>query len=397
MKNTVVLLIAFLALSLLFTGCKIENKPTAPVKITMCGSYYGNYDLNPYISSNKLIVQRILLNIAKEHKTLKEIAESLNVNPVFIEDELAHLGEADLVRSVDGMYIANGIIISNGDKNIIKPFAQTIAGQIAELIIDELDSIKLAYGKCSFKDQGFTWEQMKNLFIYTQLLDLNLIDRGFAIHRIASGKPPVHKNLGEWFLHGIEGDPIEKYALTHNICPIDSGGCAILYCDWNDKNLHPSKISFSDNDLAILVHLYKGEKTENELMNECGLKMEEVRESLKAFTELRVVEKTGNFYKVIIPIYHTKDIPIMLVTLDNISEKIIDKYCQPNLNKIEELFYKCGFGENKEQYGAFEREIFVTIVNIATQILIEKNEIPSPPTHSPWIVWGWTGNAIWDE
>jgi hypothetical protein len=127
------------------------------------------------------------------------------------------------------------------------------------------------------------------------------------------------------------------------------------------------------------------------------LNIEEVQESLKEFTELKIIENVDSFYKVTIPIYYAKDSQIMLQALDNTSEKIIIKLCRPNLSKIEELFYKCGFGENKEQYGAFEREVFVTIVNIATQILVEKNVIISPPTQAPWLVWGWTGDIIWDE
>lgn len=396
-NNPIILLIIYFLISLLFTSCKSEKTNLEAIEISMCGTYYGDYDLNPYISSNKLIAQRILLNIAKEYKSVDDIAKELRVNPVFVEDELRHLKKADLVKDDKGKFIANGIIISNSDKKIIKPFTQLIAEQVSEKIIDELDSIHLAYNKCSFNEQGFTWERMKSLFIYTQLLDLNLIDRGFTIYNITSGKPPVHKDLGEWFLHGIEGEPIEKYALRHNLSSFDSGGCAILFCKWNDKKLLPSKISFSDNNFTVLVSLYHGEKTENELINECGLNIEEVQESLKEFTELKIIENVDSFYKVTIPIYYAKDSQIMLQALDNTSEKIIIKLCRPNLSKIEELFYKCGFGENKEQYGAFEREVFVTIVNIATQILVEKNVIISPPTQAPWLVWGWTGDIIWDE
>lgn len=396
-NNPIILLIIYFLISLLFTSCKIEKNNLESIEISMCGTYYGDYDLNPYISSNKLIAQRILLNIAKEYKSVDDIAKVLSVNPVFVEDELTHLKKADLVKEDKGKFIANGIIISNSDKKIIKPFTQLIAEQVSEKIIEELDSIHLAYNKCSFNEQGFTWEQMKSYFIYTQLLDLNLIDRGFTIYNITSGNPPVHKDLGEWFLHGIEGEPIEKYALRHNICAFDSGGCAVLFCKWNDKKLLPSKISFSDNNLTVLVSLYHGKKTENEIINECGLNIEEVQKSLKEFTELKIIENVDSFYKVTIPIYYAKDSQIMLQAFDNTSKKIIIKLCRPNLSKIEELFYKCGFGENKEQYGAFEREVFVTIVNIAIQILVEKNVIISPPTQAPWLVWGWTGDIIWDE
>lgn len=396
-RKFIKLLFIFSIIGIIFTGCKRNKNDYNSVEISMCGSYYGDYNLNPYTSTKKLIAQQILLNIAKEYKSADDISNELSVNKIFIEDELMYLKKADLVKEYKGKFIAKGIIIGNEDKKTIKPFVHQIAEQISEIIIEELDSLKLAYNKCSFNEQSFTWEEMKSLFVYTQLLDLNLIDRGFLKHNITSGNPPIRKNLGEFFIHGIEGEPLEKYPVSHNICAIDSGGCAILFCNWNDKNLHPSKIRFSDDDLILLISLYNREKTERELIDECNLNEEDVQGSLKKLVKLGIISDKCNIFKTVIPVYYSQDCQIMLKAFDNISAKIINKTCKPNLNSIKKLFYDCGFGENKEQYEAFEREIFVTIVNIATQILIEGNKIPSPPTQAPWIVWGWTGNIIWDE
>jgi hypothetical protein len=105
-RKFIKLLFIFSIIGIIFTGCKRNKNDYNSVEISMCGSYYGDYNLNPYTSTKKLIAQQILLNIAKEYKSADDISNELSVNKIFIEDELMYLKKADLVKEYKGKFIA---------------------------------------------------------------------------------------------------------------------------------------------------------------------------------------------------------------------------------------------------------------------------------------------------
>jgi len=132
-----------------------------------------------------LLVQQILVQIAKAPKSIAQIAAAIGVDRIYVEDHLSLLSATELVRMTDDEHhVADFIIL---DQDIQRKFDERCSrwGRMAaELIAAHLPQLRAAFATCGLEKQGFGWDYMRWLVLPAWVVSAGMRRTGLEIYRI---------------------------------------------------------------------------------------------------------------------------------------------------------------------------------------------------------------------
>jgi len=179
-------------------------------------SFYGDtksVGLSPHLLVRSLLAKRILLSIRKQGKRSFEIGAEIGADEDFVMDELNRLSRNALVkRANENRWIANAIILDEEEKKPLVDLAKQLAKEVASKIKDELPTLKAAFERCSFQDQGFAWNQMNYIVLVALITDLGV---NHSLHKKDMVPPPPERpDEGRWYFWGFKADRTQKESLV---------------------------------------------------------------------------------------------------------------------------------------------------------------------------------------
>lgn len=351
---------------------------TEKFRVVIWGVYSGKTD-HPFILCRSLLVQRILVSIAKQAKTPEAIASEVKTDVVYVHDELDRLERNELaVKDGKGRYRANCFVLLHDDRAAIDAFAQKIGEKAVDIIANELPKIKEVIANCSFERQGFGWEQMQWVIVPVFLANMGVRRCYPEIFNIT---PPLRLGGDHWYAFLEESPEHPKWIAGCNMSTTEVGGTAHF---WTPQVKKRSNDPLNPNQyLPIIKALVNRPLTTAELAKATSLKRQELAERLSYLLELGYVQKQGQKLRLNFPVFLPDDLKKVEAVTKSVCQRIVDEAYKPNFVGIERLFDRLGYRHLKEQYPALKGYIGSDAINFTVRALVEKGVLPQPPSKAP--------------
>ena len=352
------------------------------------GSWTGNGE-QIHALLRPLLVQQILLQIAKSPQTIAQVAAAIGVDRIYVEDHLSTLIMTELVRMTDDeCYVADFIIL---DQDIQDKFDERgrIWGRVAaEKLAACLPRLRAAFDMCDLEEKGFGWDYMRWLVLPAWVASAGIRQAAPELYRIDL---PLRPDGNRWVFSGrpvgTAGPKWESWCsiITDNAeCGFGSFGTPAL-------GYKTSPIPDGGGEKrAILRSLAAGPKTLDELAPE-----EEDR------TELVELIAGGYCRKSSDRIY--LNLPLITPTVDRVLYPVVQEVCReiatqvykPGLEGIDELLDQGGYGHLHDQYPVVMLSFISGLGNYCLAEMVELGLLGEPPTerHTAWGCWMWKGHV----
>ncbi len=346
-------------------------------RVVIWGSYSGKTN-HPFILCRSLLVQRILVSIAKQAKTPETIASEVKADVVYVHDELYRLERSELaVKDGKGRYRANCFVFLHDDRAAIDAFAQKIGEKAADIIANELPKIKEIIANCSFEWQGFGWEQVQWVIVPVFLANIGVRRCYPEIFNIA---PPLRPDGDRWYAFLEELPEHPKWTAGCNMSVTEVGGTAHFWTPQVEKrSIEP----LNPKHLPVIKVLVNRPLTTAELVKATSLKRQELAEQLSYLLELGYVRKQGQKLRLNFPVFLPDDLKKVEAITKSVCQRVVDETYKPNFAGIERLFDRLGYRHLKEQYPALKGYIGSDAINFTVRALLGKGVLPQPPSKAP--------------
>jgi len=355
-------------------------------------SFYGsakNIWLSPHLLTRSLLPQKILLSIRKERKDPSRIGYEIEVDELYVIDELRWLSKNALVKKTDGnKWVANIIVLDKEEKKPLVDLAKELSQSEALKIKKELSQLKAAFEKCSFQSQGFTWDQMNYIVIAALLADIAV---NYSLHKKGMVPfPPQRPDEGRWYFWGLEGGAGSKRQFGVNSDQDKNGGTAHI---WSRLVKKPTTSPVSNSEKAIILALAKQPLEIPDIAEILRLKPETVEQQIKKLSDYNYLTKIEGKFKLNFPIFTRRDLKLMITEIARITDSIVADIVKPQETILRQLFDKMRFAELNREYGAYLCMFYHMIMDHTLDQLVENNILPEMPKEAPatWGFWGWEG------
>ncbi len=139
------------------------------------------------------LAQNIAYCVYREAKTVRQIAETLGVSPVYVESEAAHLEEYGYLLKKDGKYLAN-ILIDEGDEKLLLAH-EKLYTRVTRVFANELfDALKQS-GLLQSKSLECRWRTDENYLLWAlipfvaALCDDGEFEEKIRFEEVATSRP----------------------------------------------------------------------------------------------------------------------------------------------------------------------------------------------------------------
>jgi len=280
-----------------------------PSRLNLAISGNNASDGSPFSLVKRAIPQNILLATYDEPRTVEGIARELGIPVPYIEDEVQHLLDGELLRRMDGSKVqTNFIIVKAGTLVAFYGEVLEVAPTYSETILGFLETRKLDILNVGFYGSNLPWRRL--LWILIPLCGWELQRRFFE----ESGKElsfkeyPIRPHGGKWIGIGTEGldgktdvieaagkDKIEMMSILDYNGTMRSDGKWWLGTHWSGRDSRIfDEIRPQDVELCRLV-------ARNRLQT--GSLTDEQKERLALLVEKGLVVKSGDDLRLSFPVF----------------------------------------------------------------------------------------------
>jgi len=356
-------------------------------------SFYGNTRnvwLNPHLLTRSLLAQKILLSIRKEGKDSLKIGAEIEADKDYVVDELNWLSKNALVKKTNGNnWIANFILLDKEEKKPLANLAKQLAKEEALKIKVELPKLKAAFKKCTFQDQGFSWDQMNYIIFAALIADLGV---NYSLHKKGMVPPPPERpDGGKWYFWGLEGGSDSKREFGVNSNSTKSGGTAHIWSRLIEK---PTVSPFENDEITLMLALINRTLGISEIAKNANIQPETVKQKMTRLSSLGYFAKAKGKFKPNFPIFLERDLKIMITKIIRISDSVVDNIIKPKETVFQQLFEETGSAKFSREYGAYLCMLYHMTMDNVLDKLVENGILPEMPEKAPatWGFWGWLGN-----
>ena len=351
------------------------------------GSWTGNSE-HIHALLRPLLVQQILLQIAKVPKSIAQIASAIGVDRIYVEDHLSTLIATELVRMTDDeCYFADFIILDRDIQHGLDERSSRLGRAAAEIIATRLPKLRVVFDTCGIKEQGFGWDYMRWLVLPAWVATAGIHRAAPEIYRIDL---PLRPDGNRWFFSGRPaGITRSKWQIWCSIIT-DNAECSFGSFGTPALGFETSPIPDGCGEKrAILRALVACPKVIDELAPE-----EEARTELAELIEGGYCRKSGDQVYLNLPLITPTVDRALYPVVQDVCRDIATQVYKPGMEGVDDLLDQSGYGRLQNQYSVVMLSYVSSLNDYCFAELVEMGLLGELPTqrHTAWGCWMWKGN-----
>jgi RNA polymerase sigma-70 factor (ECF subfamily) len=329
------------------------------------------------------LAQSVCLAVNKQAKTAAEIAEQVEANEGYVQPVVDKLLWDEVLESPQrGRYRANFIAFDAGDWRRIRKLVREPAAEAATQLAAAESRLRTAYQRAPLAASGWDWEQVK-WPVYAVLV-ANMARRRSLPTDWHVPDWPHRPDGGRYWLAGYEVAPdlLQGWTMglnTHGSLPTLGHG---YFWSWGLHREQPIRVGNTDR-APVVEALAGGPLTEEELLTRLGDNGEKWRQALASLVEGKLVERTGDTYRLSFPVFTEGDSEALTSEIDAVVKPIMDKIVVLALARIEMVLDEMGYSHRRDQYAQWRVWLAGDVMAEGVHFLMEQGVLPRPPDPAP--------------
>lgn len=184
------------------------EKSYRPGRILMSCTGLPGANSEPMSCAARKSAQNILLAAYKKPVSIEELCMELGISAPYVEDEVEHLKENQLLReTAGGKYQTDFVIMPAKTPTVIDELKDAVMPEYYGMLMDFLGERKDVLTGKELNPSGFSWERL--LWVYVHLFTAAALERLKYKHNVhvKYDDIPLRPNGGKWIAYGYEQDP----------------------------------------------------------------------------------------------------------------------------------------------------------------------------------------------
>lgn len=331
---------------------------------------------------NSTIARSICLSVNKRAKTLKQIAQQVDANTVFVEEALEPLvGERLIAKTPNGRYRADHIVLDAEDWAGITKDICANGKAMADALLLDVPELERAWNATSQAAHGFDWNSGIWQMLAILVLNIGLSRNGESLPSL----PAPTRASGKSYWAGGREEVEEKHVLwstgfnNHSV----PGGFGYGYFWSFGMPFGRPALGWPDDRRKVLGAIAGGASTTEAVAEAVGESVEAVRETLAKSIEGGFVETRENGLSLTFPVIRAEDDAVLAPVIDEVSARLYQQIVPSALAGVDDCLRRLGYGHLEEQFHQWRRWLEGNAAGEALRELYNRGVLPHPSNPAP--------------
>ena len=366
------------------------------IQFTLCGSHSSEEELNPYKVTEPPVRQEILSLINLKPQIPEEIADQLKLPQGEVIEHLEALAKPELVERVGQRFKPTFAIFTAQDQEKLKPLIDQLSRSLAEVVEQNMDSVRSTYLRCGFSEHDFPFDEVAYILVGAYVLDYGGLKALSKAGFLLVSKPMPG---GNYIFKGLEGemDLRANWQWGHSTNfgrftffshgQLPPNGRRRAFPDqawrWLGEGRPEEEVTAAMEELGeILLALYERPATVEELAIRTSLEVERLKGHLGLLQELEYVTEEGKRFIPCSPVIAEEELVHIWKLAELIQGEFISKILKSSWPRLEGLYRETSPARNGIELTEAFNLLYHLIFERALRSLLKQEVIAYPPLHT---------------